>query len=120
MLNEVRGGDAVVDDPRHLRAVRSGRHTRTQRERDTLVNEARGEAEALTRKAEIAAQDARLAAEKEADKEQKARRAELDKVEQRLNRREEKLDERASALDERKDAVVEEEKNLQRLSQSFS
>jgi len=89
-----------------------------ERERDTLLTDARSEADALTRKAEIAAEDARLAAEKEADREQKARRAELDKVEQRLNRREEKLDERASALDERKDAVVEEEKNLQRLSQS--
>lgn len=86
----------------------------------TIESDAKSRADALLRKAELQAEEARITAQNDNEKLAQARRHELDQIDRRLSTREAKLDERAGSLDVKQTDLRDEERRIQRIEQSVS
>lgn len=103
-----------------LEAQESEAEAEARRRAAELSREAEADAESIRKKADLEADQVRLKAEKDAERQLQARRSEMDKLEERLSRRESKLDERASELDRKRSEVANDEKDIQRQTQSLA
>ncbi len=103
-----------------LKSRADSRQAGARADADSILEDARREAEASRREGELAAKEASLKIKDDAEAEVRTRRAEVARVEERLDNRDASLERREGELDERRRSLGESEEALGRRNEELS